>query len=80
MVLDFADIKAVWKEYIEPVVDHQDLNKSLGGIVTTAENIAVWMLKVFRQQRVDVSSITVWETETSSATVIWTEVWANEQT
>lgn len=81
MVVDFADIKKVWKEVIEPWVDHQDLNITLGermGVpTTTAENIATWMIRVFAKFKIPISSVTIWETETSSATVQYTEAWAN---
>lgn len=35
MVIDFADIKAVYKEYIEPLVEHKFLNDTLFNHVPT---------------------------------------------
>lgn len=79
MVVDFADIKAIWKEQIEPLVDHRDLNESLIPeiAVTTAENIAYWMCKVFRESGLPVLTVEVWETETSSARINVREIYAH---
>ena len=43
IVLDFDDIKSIWKDYIEPHLDHRYLNESLPPMNTTAENMVVWM-------------------------------------
>lgn len=72
MVVDFGDIKAVWKEHIEPLVDHRFLNDSLPVPHTTAEFIAGWMLMMFRQYLTGPShfldmTVTVWETADSWA-------------
>jgi len=47
MVLDYGQLDALWKTHLEPALDHQDLNVTIGGECwpTTAENIAAWMLK-----------------------------------
>jgi 6-pyruvoyltetrahydropterin/6-carboxytetrahydropterin synthase len=70
MVIDFGDLKAVWKERIEPLVDHQFLNDTLPVPHTTAENIARWMLKMFREALGTYAglTVTVYETPTSWAT------------
>lgn len=80
MVVDFADIKAIWKERVEPKVDHQFLNETLDGIVTTAENIAAWILCEFHSAdpRIQVKSVRVWETATSMAEVSYMEVWSDD--
>jgi 6-pyruvoyl-tetrahydropterin synthase len=75
MVVDFNDIKAVWRD-IEPQLDHKHLNDSLQ-IVTTAENIAWWILSRFHASGVAVNKVRVWETATSMAEVDYAEVWAN---
>lgn len=71
MVLDFSEIKKVYRENIEPLVEHQNLNETLAGVVpvTTAENLACWMYKVFHDYLPEVTGIRVWETPTS-----WVEV------
>ncbi len=79
MVIDFADIKRVWKKELEPVLDHQDLNESIGSAIpaTTAEYIAAFICSIFHGSHVPIESVTVWETVTSAATVRYSEVWAN---
>lgn len=73
MVLDFAVLSNIWKQHLEPLLDHQDLNKTLGGIVgpTTAENLATWIFNEFRSrvEGATVTSVTLWETPTSSVRV-----------
>lgn len=45
LVLDFADLKSIWKERIEIYLDHQYLNETLPPMNTTAENMVVWMFE-----------------------------------
>lgn len=45
MVLDFADLRRIWKERIEIYLDHQYLNETLPLMNTTAENIVVWLFE-----------------------------------
>lgn len=80
MVIDFADIKNVWVQHLKPYLDHKDLNVSLESwhlCTTTAENIAAWICYRFRAHSIPVKCVTVWETETASATVNYLEVWAH---
>lgn len=77
MVIDFADIKAVWKHSLEPLLDHKNLNETLPISTTTAENIAGWALLVFRANLVPVDKVEVWETETSCACVTFSDAWAD---
>jgi 6-pyruvoyltetrahydropterin/6-carboxytetrahydropterin synthase len=77
MVLDFADIKAVWKSHLEPNLDHKDLNVTMNGMVTTAENIAGRILATFRANLVPVDKVEVWETETSCASVTFSDAWTD---
>lgn len=75
MVVDFGALSKVWKETLEPRLDHQDLNQTLDGLVpvTTAEAIAAFILDVFTDEADGASyfvdEVTVWETPTGSATV-----------
>lgn len=69
MVIDFTDIKTIYKEKIEPLVEHQNLNDTLPIPTTTAENIAGWMYGVFHENLGVVVCVRVWETRTS-----WAEV------
>lgn len=68
MVVDFADIKDVWKK-IEPSLDHKYLNETLPIPVTTAELIAAWVWEQFSDHGVKVSCIKLWETPTSYAEI-----------
>lgn len=43
IVLDFDDIKSIWKEHIESYLDHRYLNETLPPMNTTAENMVVWI-------------------------------------
>ncbi|WP_429370181.1 6-carboxytetrahydropterin synthase QueD [Paenibacillus sp. DS2015] len=45
ITLDFGDIKTIWKERIEPFVDHRYLNETLPKMNTTAENMVVWLFE-----------------------------------
>ncbi|MFG6114972.1 6-carboxytetrahydropterin synthase QueD [Halobacillus sp. MO56] len=43
IVIDFGDIKKIWKEQIEIHLDHRYLNDTLPAMNTTAENMVVWI-------------------------------------
>ncbi|MBH0231141.1 6-carboxytetrahydropterin synthase QueD [Halobacillus yeomjeoni] len=43
IVMDFGDIKKIWKEQIEIHLDHRYLNDTLPKMNTTAENMVVWI-------------------------------------
>jgi 6-pyruvoyltetrahydropterin/6-carboxytetrahydropterin synthase len=43
MMLDFGDIKDIWKEKIETYLDHRYINEMLPPMNTTAENMVVWL-------------------------------------
>jgi len=47
MVLDYGELDAIWKQSLEPRLDHRDLNLSLAGEAepTSAENIAAFILR-----------------------------------
>ncbi len=45
LVLDFGDIKNIWKEKIEVYLDHRYLNEMLPAMNTTAENMVVWIYR-----------------------------------
>ena len=74
MVIDFYELSKVWKEVLEPELDHQYLNDTIGYVTgpTTAENIAGFLLEAFTLHlptTIIVERVTVWETPTGSATV-----------
>ena len=43
IMIDFGDIKKIWKSEIELFLDHRYLNETLPPMNTTAENIVVWI-------------------------------------
>lgn len=43
LLIDFADIKSIWKQEIEISLDHRYLNETLPLMNTTAENLVVWI-------------------------------------
>jgi len=73
MVLDFSALSAIWKRAVHARLDHRFLNDVIPDRVTTAENIAAWILdelvNEFERQDLDaaVAAVTVWETATSWA-------------
>ncbi|WML60203.1 6-carboxytetrahydropterin synthase QueD [Neobacillus sp. PS2-9] len=87
LMMDFGDIKEIWKKEIEIYLDHKYLNETLPPMNTTAENIVVWiyekmaeaLLKEERQQQylgARVEFVRLFETPTSYAEVRreWMEV------
>ncbi|MFJ4654439.1 6-carboxytetrahydropterin synthase QueD [Nocardia sp. NPDC088792] len=74
MVLDFADLSQVWKTSVEPYLDHRNLNESIGKLgcwPTTAENIVRWIGETFEKNGIAITSVSLWETPTSRATIHW---------
>lgn len=68
MVIDFTDLKKIYQTHVEPLVEHMNLNETLPVSVTTAENIAAWAFKTFRDNGVgNLHAVRVWETPTSYA-------------
>lgn len=43
LMIDFGDIKEIWKTEIEVHLDHLYLNETLPAMNTTAENMVVWI-------------------------------------
>ena len=43
IMIDFGDIKDIWKTEIEIFLDHRYLNETLPPMNTTAENMVVWI-------------------------------------
>ncbi|MDT8860269.1 6-carboxytetrahydropterin synthase QueD [Alkalihalobacillus sp. MEB130] len=78
LVIDFGDIKEIWKEEIEVYLDHRYLNETLPNMNTTAENMVVWIYEkmqkslekkedLYREAKVEF--VTLYETPTSYAEV-----------
>jgi len=74
MVMDFDTIKTVWEEHLKPVLDHHDLNEQFL-FITTAENIAGWCITAFHDHGINAHSVDLWETESASVHVLFSDVW-----
>ena len=53
MTYDFGDIKAIYKDYLEPHLDHRYLNETLPYMNTTAENMVYWIFQTMNQELPD---------------------------
>jgi 6-pyruvoyltetrahydropterin/6-carboxytetrahydropterin synthase len=71
MVLDFLAVSEWWRREVEPLVDHRFLNETMPArfLPTTAEHIAAWVLDLLVAAGLPACEVTVWETDTASATV-----------
>lgn len=74
LLIDFGDIKEIWKQKIEIHLDHRYLNETLPPMNTTAENIVVWIYEKLTEALLDegyngvrVEFIRFYETPTSYA-------------
>ncbi|MBT2689736.1 6-carboxytetrahydropterin synthase QueD [Bacillus sp. ISL-47] len=76
LMIDFGDIKEIWKNDIEVFLDHKYLNETLPPMNTTAENMVVWIYEKMAeslQNRKDqyigarVEFVRLYETPTSYA-------------
>lgn len=74
LVIDFADLKKIWKEKIEIYLDHRYLNETLPPMNTTAENMVVWIYEKLAEalqeksfEGAQVEFIRLYETPTSYA-------------
>lgn len=45
LMIDFGDIKKIWKREIEIYLDHKYLNETLPAMNTTAENMVIWIFE-----------------------------------
>jgi 6-pyruvoyltetrahydropterin/6-carboxytetrahydropterin synthase len=78
LMIDFGDIKDIWKNEIEIFLDHQYINETLPPMNTTAENIVVWIyekmmeslsreVRANQYQQARVEFVRLYETPTSYA-------------
>lgn len=78
LMIDFGDIKDIWKKEIEIFLDHRYINETLPPMNTTAENIVVWIYekmkeallaeeRVTKGQQARVEFVRLYETPTSYA-------------
>ncbi|WP_080847893.1 6-carboxytetrahydropterin synthase QueD [Cytobacillus gottheilii] len=78
LVIDFGDIKEIWKKEIGIYLDHRYLNETLPKMNTTAENMVVWIFEKMVESLNDRSNqykdarvefVRLYETPTSFAEV-----------
>jgi 6-pyruvoyltetrahydropterin/6-carboxytetrahydropterin synthase len=76
LMIDFGEIKEIWKSEIEIFLDHKYLNETLPPMNTTAENMVVWIYEKMadaiknREEQYDgarVEFVRLFETPTSYA-------------
>ncbi|SER81072.1 6-carboxytetrahydropterin synthase QueD [Salipaludibacillus aurantiacus] len=78
LMIDFGEIKEIWKNDIEIHLDHRYLNETLPNMNTTAENMVVWIYEkmaeaiqandeLSRDQGARVEFVRLFETPTSYA-------------
>lgn len=75
LMIDFGEIKEIWKNKIEVHLDHRYLNETLPLMNTTAENIVVWIYEKMAEALLDapkykgarVEFVRLFETPTSYA-------------
>ncbi|MCX6995335.1 MAG: 6-carboxytetrahydropterin synthase QueD [Chlamydiae bacterium] len=68
MVIDFAILKDQVQSFIDQYLDHHFLNETLETDSPTAEFIAEWIYKKLKTSILRLSSVTVFETASSSVT------------
>jgi 6-pyruvoyltetrahydropterin/6-carboxytetrahydropterin synthase len=64
IMIDFRELKRAMKEEVEDKLDHKYLNEVLT-FVTSAENVAAWILKQMQERFREVFKVRLWENETS---------------
>ncbi|MBS4193196.1 6-carboxytetrahydropterin synthase QueD [Bacillus sp. FJAT-49705] len=78
LVIDFGNIKEIWKKEIEIHLDHRYLNQTLPKMNTTAENMVVWIYEKMSDSLINrsekyndarVEFVRLYETPTSYAEV-----------
>lgn len=65
MVVDFGDIKAAYRDLVEPFVEHQNLNETLDLPEYTTEYIAAWIWKQLHTWLPTLHRVRLWEGKSS---------------
>lgn len=79
IVIDFGDLKAIFKEHFEPLLDHKYLNESLPMVNSTAENLTLWFMDrwdaVVRPlfPEIELVQIRLWETPNAYVTLTYAD-------
>lgn len=67
IVIDFAEVKAAWKDLCFPELDHNYLNSVKGLENPTAENLCYWIWDRLKVRLHTLTHVTVYETCTAGA-------------
>lgn len=59
LMIDFGDIKDIWKNEIEVHLDHRYINETLPTMNTTAENMVVWIYEKMAESLLNRESLSV---------------------
>lgn len=59
LMIDFGDIKDIWKNEIEVHLDHRYINETLPAMNTTAENMVVWIYEKMAESLLNRESLSV---------------------
>lgn len=79
IVVDFGDLKKIYREFYEPVLDHKYLNESLPMLNTTAENLSIWFFDYWEQHvrprypEIEPVRVRLWETENAFVTLTYAD-------
>lgn len=66
LVVDFAELKRVFKERVEGKLDHHFINETIDVPVTSSEMLAVWIYEQLAEV-LPVNRVRVWETGSAYA-------------
>jgi 6-pyruvoyltetrahydropterin/6-carboxytetrahydropterin synthase len=70
MVVEFNELKQAYREAVEPMVEHQDLDSTLAFLPErTTEMIATWALESMHARCPQVRRVRLWEGKSSYAEV-----------
>ena len=62
MLIDYGDLSAVMRPFLDDVLDHHYLNESLAMESPTSEAVARWLYDMIQAKGVPVASVTIEET------------------
>lgn len=68
-LLDFSDLRERVNTLVIDVIDHRDLNLIFSDVATSAENIASWIFDRLTISSLNVTQVTLYETEDCYVTV-----------
>ncbi len=79
IVVDFGDLKTIYKQHYEPLLDHTYLNDTLPVVNTTAENLAIWFFDYWEEHvravypDIEPMRIRLWETPSAYVSLTYAD-------